>query len=354
MKHRAILLTAGLTALVAAAASAEQKPPAGFEKPDHTIEIGVVGGTMRYDKEFFVVKPGSKVKLVLKNTDLMPHNLIVCTPGENNWLEVAQAAWKLGASGIAKHYIPADKRVMHHTKLLQPGENEAIYFKAPTTEADHPYVCTFPGHAYAMKGIMRVSTNLDQKNPNAKIDAPNKGLPVGGEPYTYRTFIKGLSTNTICVGTPRGMHFAFNPETCTLVRAWTGDFLDAGGDQKRRGGGGSKILGKTFYNGGNTFPFRIGSAPPKQVTYRGYRLSKNGYPTFLYDLDGVRVRHSIAPNSDGTRLSQWIDLTLKAPRSVLYATDAPDKTDSLTGTFKGGKLSVKAAKQIRFEVGVKP
>ncbi|MDX1565596.1 MAG: hypothetical protein R3236_09335, partial [Phycisphaeraceae bacterium] len=84
MKDRAVLLAIGLTALVSVPVSAGKKPPAGFEKPDHTIEIGVVGGTMRYDKEFFVVKPGSKVKLVLNNTDLMPHNLIVCAPGKNN------------------------------------------------------------------------------------------------------------------------------------------------------------------------------------------------------------------------------------------------------------------------------
>ncbi|MDX1565844.1 MAG: plastocyanin/azurin family copper-binding protein, partial [Phycisphaeraceae bacterium] len=312
------------------------------------------GGTMRYDKEFFVVKPGSKVKLVLNNTDLMPHNLIVCAPGKNNWLEVAQAAWKLGAAGPAKHYIPADKRVLHHTKLLQPGESEAIYFKAPTTETDHPYVCTFPGHAYAMKGIMRVSKNLDQKNPNAKIEKPTKGLRIGDAPYVYRTNIKGLATHTLCVGTPRGMHFAFNPQTCTLARVWTGDFIDASRDQKKRGGGGSRILGQVFYDGGKTFPIRIGSTPAKEVTYRGHRLSSNGYPTFLYDVDGVRVRHSIAPDPSGKRLSQWFDLKLPSARTVAYVADAPEKTDSLSGEFKDGKLSVDRAKHIRFEVGVKP
>jgi azurin len=328
-------------------------PPAGFSKVDQTVEIGVVGGTMRYDKTFFVVKPGSKIKLVFKNTDLMPHNLVICSPGEKVGMEVAQAAWRLGVNGLVKHYIPNDKRVLFATKLMQPTKNDELFFKAPATEADYPFVCTFPGHVFAMKGIMRVSNNLDQKAP-AAAQTSTKGLPVSDEPYAYRTYVKGISTHVICVGTPQGMHFAFNPETCTIAQAWTGDFLDAKKDQGGRGGGGSKILGKVFYNGGKTFPIRIGSAAPKVIAYKGYRLSKDGYPTFLYDVDGIRVQHSVAPDSEGKRLSQWFDLNLKSAKAVYYVADAADKTDSLSGKLKDGKLRTASAKHVRFEVGVKP
>jgi hypothetical protein len=36
---------------------------------------------MMYDKPSFSVKPNAKIKLVLKNLDSLPHNLIICTPG---------------------------------------------------------------------------------------------------------------------------------------------------------------------------------------------------------------------------------------------------------------------------------
>ena len=42
------------------------------------------------------------------------------------------------------------------TKLLQPGQNETITFKAPTEPGDYPFLCTFPGHATMMKGVLTV------------------------------------------------------------------------------------------------------------------------------------------------------------------------------------------------------
>ena len=56
--------------------------PPGFEKIDQEIVISTMEAQMKYDVRSFSVKPNAKVKLVFKNPDTLPHNLIICTPGK--------------------------------------------------------------------------------------------------------------------------------------------------------------------------------------------------------------------------------------------------------------------------------
>ena len=58
------------------------KPPKGFEKIDQQIVISTMEAQMKYDVKSFSVKPNSKVKVIFKNPDSLPHNLIFCTPGK--------------------------------------------------------------------------------------------------------------------------------------------------------------------------------------------------------------------------------------------------------------------------------
>jgi azurin len=121
------------------------------------IEIGTLVGKMKYDVENFRVDPGEEVTLVFTNTDEMQHNLILITPGPH--MPIAEKAWLLGAEAVEKHYVPEDPRVLHYTKIIDPGQSETITFTAPSQEGDYPYVCTIPGHAHLMHGIMRVGSN---------------------------------------------------------------------------------------------------------------------------------------------------------------------------------------------------
>ncbi len=77
-----------------------EKPPKGFEKIDQEIVISTMEAQMKYDVRSFSVKPNSKVKLVFKNPDSLPHNLILCTPGKkkggDGGQEVIDAVLKLG------------------------------------------------------------------------------------------------------------------------------------------------------------------------------------------------------------------------------------------------------------------
>lgn len=138
---------------------AQDAPAAAADAAAQVVQLGTLHGQMKYDVEFFQVKPGATVKLVFKNTDEMQHNVVICKPGEEVWLQVAQKAWALGADAVKKEFVPDDGNVLFHTKVVDPQASDTITFKAPKEEGDYPYVCTLPGHAYLMRGVMRVGAS---------------------------------------------------------------------------------------------------------------------------------------------------------------------------------------------------
>ena len=140
--------------------------PPGFEKIDQEIVISTMEAQMKYDVRSFSVKPNAKVKLVFKNPDTLPHNLIICTPGKkkggDRGQEVIDAVLKLGDKGVEQNWEPKGHlRILVSSGMVQPKKETTIYFKAPKKEGDYPYICTFPGHFQLMNGIMGVSRNAN-------------------------------------------------------------------------------------------------------------------------------------------------------------------------------------------------
>ena len=138
------------------------------------IEIGTLRAQMKYDTEEFTVPPGTEVHLTLKNTDDLPHNLVVCN-AEGVSLSVAQAAWDLAEAGFEKQWIPDDKRILAATKMIDPQKTGKIKFTSPAKPGRYDYVCTYPGHAVLMKGVMHVG---------AGDSSPQKTGPIKDLTYT--------------------------------------------------------------------------------------------------------------------------------------------------------------------------
>lgn len=141
--------------------------PEGFEKVDEVITVSTLASQMKYDVEGFSVKPNSKVKIVFKNPDSLPHNLIICTPGKkkggDKGQEVMDAVYRLGDQGVKMNWEPkGHPRILASSGMVQPGDEQTFYFKVPKTEGNYPYICTFPGHYTLMNGVMRVT-----KKPNS-------------------------------------------------------------------------------------------------------------------------------------------------------------------------------------------
>ena len=130
-----------------------------FPKVDAEIELTTVPMQMRYDNTVFQVRPGSRVRLTLRNSDEMHHNLIVCKPGKLTWLDVAKAAWALGPDGPKMGFVPDSDLVVAATRQVPLGQQDTIDFAVPDVEGSYPFVCTLPGHAFLMRGEIIVSNS---------------------------------------------------------------------------------------------------------------------------------------------------------------------------------------------------
>jgi len=133
---------------------------AGFKNMDTAPEGDVVDITISsikeklvYDIKSFTVKSGQRVNVTFKNPDFPPHNLLFVKPGQADI--VAQMAVKMGANGFAKQFKPDTDKILWGTTMLDHGESEKFSFTAPEP-GDYPYICTFPGHALLMRGVMKV------------------------------------------------------------------------------------------------------------------------------------------------------------------------------------------------------
>ena len=115
---------------------------------------------MQYDRKEFTVKAGVPVEVLFINkTCPLPHNFILLKPGTD------QAYGKAADDMILKDpvgalkaiYQPPSTDVLAKTsKLIGAGQHEVIKFTAPADPGDYPYICTYPGHRFLMKGVMHV------------------------------------------------------------------------------------------------------------------------------------------------------------------------------------------------------
>ncbi len=144
---------------------------------DKTIRMKVKPGQLKFSTNSFTVPAGGRIKLIFKNNGSLKHNLVLCTPGNLKLaMKVAKKAWNM-KNPQKNEYVPKSKKVLKATKMLNPGQKESLVFTAPENTGDHPYVCTFPGHAQTMRGLMHVksaSSDSDQKQQNGKGKAGNE------------------------------------------------------------------------------------------------------------------------------------------------------------------------------------
>jgi len=327
------------------------------------IEIGTLHGKLRYDTELFEVRPGVEVTLILRNADEMQHNLVICRQGNNITLKVAQKAWALGAEAVSKQYIPDTPEVLFHTSVVDPGKEIAITFVTPTDKGDYPYVCTIPGHAFTMKGVMRVtdSPSVPKKSvDNGLVDGKDSArfhLHVMDKAIVKRAFVENGPARSILVGLPGGINYCFDADTCCVRFGWFGMFLDVGPDwgydANHRGGSPVKTLGERFKVGEIDLPIRIGSPYlTPQVEFKGYEWNGENVPVMKFLVNGVPVRQTVRPAARGIGLQYDFEFDLiNAPVFIKF--DDRDVTLSASvGEWKDGVLHVPHDQTKKFSVTV--
>ncbi len=109
---------------------------------------------LKFDRTLVKVRAGQKLQVTLTNPDEMLHNWVLAYPGKGQ--AVGQLALEMGIDGMERNYVPDSDDVIAHTAILQPDTTETIYFTAPLEPGDYEFICSFPGHAAVMTGILRV------------------------------------------------------------------------------------------------------------------------------------------------------------------------------------------------------
>lgn len=193
-------------------------------------------------------------------------------------------------------------------------------------------------------------------------------LDVGDRPRVFRTFLQRAGNRGIAVGTPQGLHFAFDAEQIRLVEAWTGEFLDVAPVWEGRGGHVAPEMGSVVWSATpgpalllappgamkqaivdsdhalNAQSWPLDSGRNHGVRFRGYRLENDGRPTFLYDLgDGVHVEERDQPTgSDGIRFTRdFVVRGLKSDQLVMMRQPA----DATSGVMvANGELIIPEAR----------
>jgi azurin len=325
---------------------------------DRTFNIGVVPGALKFDFKSFDVRAGEILQLNFKSNGIMPHNFVLTGKGKAD--AVLKAAQNLGSDGVKFDYLPDTKDLIIGTRVLKPDEQQSLLIAVPDKPGQYPYLCSFPGHGFVMRGVMNVRKGrqamyppvregaeiievkdaLSQTDvtafPKGSLDRPlvihtymprlklgdevfahhDKAYPAnryspskGGDVPGVVDTLKGIPAS-ITVNLGERLSYTWDTLEGRLLYAWTGGFLDmseywgtAQGGNRKPFGYLPKIIGPMVYKTSGKHPLSI-QGQSEQITYLGYQLEK-GIPTFLYKMGEQEIRERIVPAGKGQFIHQY-------------------------------------------------
>jgi azurin len=128
---------------------------ASGQHPDVNLTIATDGDLLAFKPTELTCPAGALVHLTFFHAGKyisQEHNWVLTAPGAAD--AVAQAVL---AAGEAGGYVPhGDARVIAATRMCGKGEHVSVEFFAPA-RGDYPFMCTYPGHAAFMHGILHVT-----------------------------------------------------------------------------------------------------------------------------------------------------------------------------------------------------
>ena len=173
----------------------------------------------------------------------------------------------------------------------------------------------------------------------------------------YRNFIEGAGPRAIAVGYPEQAHLAFDANNLRLALIWQGAFMDASRHWTDRGSGFEPPAGDNVVPFPNTVAFAVlDSASTAWPTksgrslpdyhFRGYRVTKDERPTFLYTIHGVQVEdfpNAIAATNGSPGLRRTLKLNAEKAVENLYfrAAVAAKITPLADGWYQIGELKMR-------------
>jgi hypothetical protein len=114
------------------------------------------GKNLTFSVSSFTVRAGEPLRLVFVNPDVVPHNWALVKPG--TLAKVGDLVNKIisDPEAVVRHYVPKTDDVLFYTDIVNPQDQQMIFFRAPSEKGRYPFLCTFPGHWMVMNGVMIV------------------------------------------------------------------------------------------------------------------------------------------------------------------------------------------------------
>ena len=231
----------------------------------------------------------------------------------------------MGATGLAcvachglkdrKSLGPPVIRLTHTVERLQPEYFKELLLNPQATQPGTMMPPMFMGRKKADQEIESMWIYLKelegQPLPEGLLSSEDFELKPekGTRPIIFRSFIEGAGSHAIAVGYPQGVHATFDAVQVRWTQIWKGRFLDAMSNWQSREMLPIKPLGTDL----KALP-ESGSA--KRV-FGGYRLDKQGVPTFLYQQDGQPVEDTLRPLPDGKGFEHEVKVNGKVQKEVL-------------------------------------
>jgi hypothetical protein len=257
--------------------------------------------------------------------------------------------FELESSGLARLTIDDQPVVVPLDRLAQPG-------LVQLTAGRHPFRLDFVHNSNARPnlellaegpGIAPHAVTVRENRPGRSAPAPkvvrvepSERVMVqrGFVPFAPRKRLYAAS-----VGTPAGVHFAYDFETGALLRAWRGSFLNTaemwegrGADQTAQPEGpaltfnGKPAVALIEYAARGDWP----DQPEPLWSSQGYTLEADGTPVFLGRLAELTVRDRIAAVPDGKGLTRTLTLSGALPSWSTWVLVA--EADTITAQPGGG------------------
>lgn len=173
-------------------------------------------------------------------------------------------------------------------------------------EHKRPGVVEMPSMAHLGEPVLRqlyqyVIASAAGKTELKKGDGDPYSVPPAmvRRPQVQRIFLPDASPAAIAVALPGDLSFCFDAGECRLRYVWQGGFLEGAPYWKSNGSALAKLDGKVIYKEPE-FPLATSAKSKNPVLkFLGYRVGKDGIPTFRYSRDGVVWQETITALSGG-------------------------------------------------------
>jgi mono/diheme cytochrome c family protein len=239
------------------------------------------------------------------------------------------------------------RRWLQQPQSMQPGTRMPAIFD----EGKSLQVKVLGGHPDAQAEAIWAYLSLGPNLPLPEGMEPPKGLIVAvkDRPVLLRTFMPDAGSRAVAVGYPGGVSLAFDAARCRLAYSWSGNFLDASPVWNDRGGNPARVLGQRFWIAPQGCPVAVNTSQDlpdfgalakdpayggplpegqlfkgrSQLKFSGYRLDKEGLPTFRYTVNAaesqqvdVRERPEPLRSKAGPGVARQFTLRLAAGQTA--------------------------------------